>query len=179
MLSALKIYIQSLKKYKKKEVTEELHKQLELTIDETIYSLAEVSNNLSPHVLHNFGLKAALKNYINKIKNLKNIQINVSCDLPNRLENKIEIALFRVTTELMNNSIKYSNANSIKVNVSINKTLEYTYIENGKGFDLKHTIANSKGMGLKNIVNRIEAISGTIDINSSNGVKVLISIPLY
>lgn len=178
MLSAIKIYTQSIQKYDSKEVIEEVNTQLKKIVDETIDGLSEISNNLSPHVLQNFGLKAAIENFIKKINNPTNIDILVKSNSNKRIDKNIEIAIFRVSTELINNSVKYSEANSIQIILELNDKLNYQFIENGKGFNYDEVKTESKGMGLRNIESRIEAIGGTISINSKNGVKIDIAIPI-
>ncbi len=178
MLSAIKNYAQSLGKFQNKEVLKELQKQLESTVTGTVECLSEISNNLSPHVLRNFGLNAAIQNFINKISDLKEIKLKLNCTSNQRFDINIETAIFRVTTELINNTLKYSNANSITINIDLRKSIDYEYFENGEGFDFENIIRHSKGMGLKNIISRVEALNGEFNIKSSNGVKVHISIPL-
>jgi signal transduction histidine kinase len=71
--------------------------------------------------------------------------------------------LYRVITELINNSIKYSEATDISLKIfRRNNFLYVKYNDSGKGFDIENVLKRSKGMGLYNIQNRIRNIHGTI-----------------
>ncbi len=176
MLSALKIYIQSLKKHKKKVIVDEIHNRVELTLDETIETISEISNNLSPHILRNFGLAKAIKSFANKFKNIRNIEIILKADNIDGLESDIEISLYRVTTELINNTFKHSTANKITININKGAYIDYIYTDNGQGFDLEKI--SGKGMGIYNLSNRIKSLRGNINFTNNNGTEVVIRIPL-
>lgn len=173
MLSALKIYIQSLKKHDNKEIVDEIHKRIEFTIDETLEGIAEISNNLSPHILRNFGLVKAIESFSKKIKDIK---FDIEANDIDGLEINAETTLYRVTTELINNTLKHSKASKISISVNKGTDVKYTYKDNGQGFDIE-TI-DSEGMGLFNLSNRIHSINGSINFINKNGINVVIRIPL-
>lgn len=173
MLSALKIYIQSLKKHDNKEIVDEIHKRIEFTIDETLEGIAEISNNLSPHILRNFGLVKAIESFSKKIKNIK---FDIEANDIDGLEINAETTLYRVTTELINNTLKHSKASKISISVNKGTDVKYTYKDNGQGFDIE--TMDSEGMGLFNLSNRIHSINGSINFINKNGINVVIRIPL-
>jgi len=144
-------------------------------------TLREISNNLSPHILHNFGIAHAMNNFFETIA-VKNIQIDFKTNIEKkRFDSNIEIALYRVLTELINNSIKYSNAHKIEIDMQLeNNLLQTKYHDNGKGFDIKNTLKSSKGVGMINIQNRIKAIQGNISFSSAidEGFTVEINVGL-
>ncbi|MBI9066902.1 MAG: PAS domain S-box protein [Salinivirgaceae bacterium] len=177
MLSAIKIYAQSLHKYKNMDHVEDVYSHLNKIVDETIDGLASVSNNLSPHILQNFGLPTAIGNFIKRISNPANMKFNFNCDIQNRFDKNMEIALFRITTELINNSIKYSGASLISINLQLKENIVYQFIENGTGFNYNEILNQSKGMGLRNIIARVQSNGGSINFDSSKGVKVDIVMP--
>ncbi len=152
-----------------------------ISLKNAFATLREISNNLSPHILHNFGIYHAVSNFIETIA-VKNMQIDLKTNFDkSRFDNNIEIALYRVITELINNSIKYSDANKIDIVMLLeNNLLKTTYHDNGKGFDIKNTLKNSKGFGMINIQNRIKAIQGNISFSSeiNEGFKVEINVIL-
>ncbi len=178
MLSALKLYIQSLPKFKKKEVVEELYEKLNSTINETINCLSEISNNLSPHVLQDYGLSAAINNYIERLINVKGIRFKIEINLNGRVNPIIETTIYRIIIELINNTMKHSKANLIYIKVEKKDTIIFKYTDNGIGFDYVEKLKNPKGMGLRNIVSRVKSQHGTIDFISNNGLSVNIRIPL-
>ncbi len=98
------------------------------------------------------------------------------------IDSETELALFRISQELINNTLKYASATKIKLGVTLsNSGLSYTYEDNGRGFNPKDFAAGGKrkGLGLRNIESRVQMIGGTINWISSagNGLKVEIQVP--
>lgn len=152
-----------------------------ISLNNAFVTLREISNNLSPHILHNFGLLQAINNFIDSIA-LHNITIDLDTNIENtRFSPDIEISLYRVVTELINNSLKYSSANKIALKILLKANiLSLNYSDNGKGFNFKEINKNSKGYGMININNRIKTIQGKLIIKSqpNNGITVEIFVNL-
>ncbi len=181
LLSTIKIYTQTLDDDIDEKIKAIAHEKIGLTLDEAIAGIKEISNNLSPHILHNFGFVAAIKTFIDKLKGLKEINIKFSYNLDERFDEKIEITIYRVIVELVNNTLKHAKASSILIKFSKKKNeILVNYLDNGKGFKVDNMLKKKKGMGLYNIINRIEFLKGTVTINSENkdGTLVEIRIPI-
>jgi signal transduction histidine kinase len=153
-------------------------------IDESIKSIKEISNNLSPHILNNFGLASAIKDFTNKIDN-NVIHINFESDIfSRRFDEDIEVVLYRAACELINNTLKHANAHNIEINLTFQfKTILLSYSDDGVGFDVNEIITGippSQGMGYSNMLSRVNSIKGKMDIESSleNGTKVLIRVKI-
>jgi PAS domain S-box-containing protein len=176
ILSTAKLYSQSLRDCTNEDLKQSILAKIEKTIDESIQSISEISNNLSPHILQNFGLIAAVQSFVNKIQELKNTEISIYTDWNGRLEEKIEVTLYRVVIELINNSLKHSEAGNIQVHFKMDRGIRMIYSDNGKGFNIKETLGQKKGMGLFNIINRVKSLNGTIDYFSEpgKGFKVIV-----
>ena len=89
-----------------------------------------------------------------------------------------ELILYRIIQELSNNSIKHSQSKSIRLIATVKpKKLILEYRDNGIGFDKSKIFETSSGMGLRNIINRVEKIRGSIhfDTKKNQGIKVTIS----
>ena len=131
------------------EASREIVENTELVINEAIKSLKEISDNLSPHILNNFGLIRALNNFTNKINITKTICINLESDLKDeRLDSNVEVVLYLVVCELINNTIKHARAK--KINISLTKegeNLNIVYKDDGKGFDVNKIIEQQRGSG--------------------------------
>jgi two-component system sensor histidine kinase DegS len=99
--------------------------------------------------------------------------------LEKRLPSKLEVALFRLMQESVQNALKHSEATEIKVKLEINRHNVLAVIkDNGKGFDVKEKKAGSFGiMGMKE---RVELLEGDLSIHSkpNEGTLVMISIPI-
>lgn len=138
-------------------------------IDEAIRSLREISNNLSPHVLNDFGLARGVQNFIDKSAAMHNVKIRFTTNLRSeRYDTDIEVILYRVICELINNSLKHAACSAINLSLSQNGselTLDYT--DNGRGFNPQAMM--DCGMGLSNISSRINSLGGTFDISSAKG----------
>ncbi|GAB1395735.1 hypothetical protein MASR1M65_05120 [Saprospiraceae bacterium] len=103
------------------------------------------------------------------------LNMNVNENKP--LSGKQAINIFRVVQEIVNNAIKYSEAEVIKINLfEENNALCLNISDNGNGFDLE--TEKSKSFGLNNIQYRIEEIGGFVKISSSGGTTFNIQIPL-
>ncbi|MFR9527243.1 MAG: ATP-binding protein [Rikenellaceae bacterium] len=139
-------------------------------IDEAISSLREISNNLSPHVLNDFGLVRGLRNFIGKNPALGEIEIQFASNLKDeRYDRDIEVTVYRTVCELFNNSLKHSGCNGISLSLlQEDNILRITYRDNGRGFSIRPV--EDRGMGLSNISSRINSVSGKLEIESSEGM---------
>ncbi|OQY04867.1 MAG: hypothetical protein B6I20_02210 [Bacteroidetes bacterium 4572_117] len=180
MLSTIKMYFQWLATNKDSSKTDLIVEKGESNINEAIETLKEISNNISPRTLNRFGLIAATETFINKLKETSAYKINLKSDLGIRLEPNIEITLYRVITELINNTFKHANANIIDIEILHDKkqaVLITKYFDNGEGFDVNKEINKNQGFGIMNIQQRIKTLGGELTINSGEkgmNVKIII-----
>jgi signal transduction histidine kinase len=185
LLSTVKMSVSSLAQMKHNEASREIVENTELVINEAIKSLKEISDNLSPHVLNNFGLVRALSNFSNKINITKTIRINLVSNLKDeRFDSNVEVVLYRVVCELINNTIKHAKAK--KIDLSLTKDGDYLtiiYQDDGKGFDVAKVIEQpvTSGMGFSNIYSRINSLKGEINIESEHkkGTWVTIKVKMH
>lgn len=141
-------------------------------IDESIKSVREISNNLSPNVLNNFGLARAITNFINKLPLPPHIKLSFDTNIrKERYKADTEIILYRICCELINNAIKHSGGDAMRLSIeSDSKSLMLIFSDNGKGFNYKNVMqSDKKGLGLSNIVSRIEFLGGTLKVDSVAG----------
>ncbi len=180
ILSAIKLYIQTFLIAKKQEVKVDISEKIFNTINDAIQSVSDISNKLSPHILKNFGLSTALQSYIEKISETTSIHFSFLCNIKQDLDKSIEVNLYRIIIELINNTVKYGSARNIVLKINEKKDSVNMYFEhNGKGFDMDEVSGKSKGMGLYNMRNRINSINGVLNIKTSltEGLSVNVSIP--
>lgn len=153
----------------------------EQSLKNAFAALRELSNKLSPHILQNFGITHALNNFIESLAT-KKIRIDFKTNLETyRFSTEIEITLYRTITELINNSLKYSGAGKIRLEMFLNEDyLISTYNDDGKGFDMTQVEKKGKGFGLLNIKNRIKTIHGDLVIKTgiSQGFRAIIKIKI-
>ncbi|MDR0364930.1 MAG: histidine kinase [Bacteroidales bacterium] len=182
LLSTVKLSISTLSRMESDENKKTLIKNSDNLINEAIKSIKEISNNLTPHVLTNFGLEKALDNFINKVNNNGVLQISFRSSVKNhRFDSNLEITLYRIVSELINNTIKHANATSVAIDLRLTYSeMRLIYTDDGIGFDPEKVRKSDSGMGLSNIFFRVDYLKGKIDIQSAakEGVIVIISIPL-
>ncbi len=150
-------------------------------IDEAIASLREISNNLSPHVLNDFGLVRGLRNFINKNSALCGIKLQFVSNIEEqRFDRDLEVTIYRTVCELFNNSLKHSGCSQIALSLDKHRDeMHINYSDNGRGFNIRPV--EDRGMGLSNITSRINSNNGQITIDSCEGkgmsASIIIPIP--
>ncbi len=182
-LSTVKLYFQWLADTTNVEKRESIAHTGLSNINDAIQTLREISNNLSPRILTNFGLIPAIKHLISGINQTKKINIKFEYSSEERFISQIEITIYRVLSELINNTIKYANAQNIFITLSIEpekKRIKFNYEDDGVGFNLSEVLSNKTGLGLQNIIQRIKTLDGKISFNTKEdkGFKVNIKLPL-
>ena len=182
MFSAVKMNLSGIAEYLNftdQQAQKNFEKTL-LLVDESCKEVRAISHQMAPNVLLKAGLISAVRDFIDKIDNRK-LKINLEIDgLKERLETNVETVLYRVVQETVNNVIKHSEASVLDIQfIKDSDGLSIMIEDNGKGFDASK-INNFEGIGLKNMVKRIEYLKGTIDFDSSigNGAVVSIWIPV-
>lgn len=181
VLSTLKLFIELMHENNNEKVSKELYLKIDETIKEAISGIHEISNNISPHILQNFGLLEAVESFVSRLSDFSKIKILIHSNIDGRFSEIIETAFYRITTELINNSLKHANAKNISINYEAQSdVLNMTFEDDGIGFDIGEVMEKRNGMGLFNISNRIKALQGYFDIQNkpSEGIFVQISIPL-
>jgi len=146
-------------------------------LDRSISEMRRISRNLMPETLKNLGLETALSELCESMS-YKKLRIQFEAfDLSENIPFETQLALYRITQESISNVIKYAQANNVIVQISQNDNLlNLTIEDDGVGFD-KNQI--TKGLGLKNIENRVQLINGTVDITSAKGEGTTINVECY
>jgi signal transduction histidine kinase len=141
-------------------------------VNEAINTIKEISNNLSPHVLTNFGLTSAISTFTTKINQTKTIEIDFKSNMEGqRLENDKEVVIYRAVCELINNSVLHSGASRIEIELNKHeKFITLQFYDNGRGFDTSALNKEDiKGMGLSNIETRVKTVEGVFILESALG----------
>ena len=179
VLSSAKMTISAIDKKNIEEKNTGLLDKVEKLVDNAILTTKEISNHLTPHVLARYGLKKAIETFIRNAMISEMIQISLSANIDKkRYKESVEVVLYRIFCELINNTQRHAFASKIAISLTDdNKNIELKYEDNGVGFDSSH---EKYGMGLTNIVSRVKALHGTIDLISSpqKGFNAHIALPL-
>jgi PAS domain S-box-containing protein len=138
--------------------------QLLTSIDEALDQVSIISNNLSPQILVDFGLKIAIRKFIEKLIRVVPLSIQFSYGIDGRLSNEIEITIYRVIIELINNTVKHAQAKNISITIkTIDHEVHMEYYDDGVGFDYNKALEKISGMGLFNIQHRVKSLNGEIE----------------
>ncbi|HSU26842.1 MAG TPA: sensor histidine kinase [Chitinophagaceae bacterium] len=146
-------------------------------IDTSINELRRVAHNMMPEMLMKFGLDEALKEYCIMINSARLISVKYqSVGMDARLDRSVEIIIYRIVQELLNNTMKHAVATESFVQlIRDGNRLNVVVEDNGKGFDssLKE---NQKGAGLANIRSRVDYLKGQLAIHAEPGKGTLVNI---
>ncbi|MBN1144985.1 MAG: PAS domain S-box protein [Bacteroidales bacterium] len=170
LISALKIFTTSFLESTDVEKKDTLAGQIGKIARDLIDSIKTISNDMSPHVLVNFGLVSAIKGIINLFSD--DINISFSNNISEmRFPITIESVIYRIFKELINNTIKHSRSKNIYIDVDfIDSVLLCNYRDDGIGFELTQSLnSQAKGMGISNIITRIKSLGGEYEIHTSPG----------
>ena len=183
-VSAIKIFAANISN-KAKKLSPEIEKNAESVISAAnqIYDgMHSIIKQLRPGSLDNLGLAETLKDTVNtwqkQYQDLK-IHLSITGDL-HQLNETLNINIYRIIQEAMNNVLKHSKAKSIEIHLAINKKgfLELNFSDDGKGMDLKK-IDKTKNFGILGMQERIQSLHGSFELISkkNQGTQILISIP--
>jgi PAS domain S-box-containing protein len=181
LLSSIKMYVNSIKPINDKEKQDFIINQLKNILTEVIRSTKELSNDLSPHVLTNYGIVAALEWFINQLKPYILVKFESNFK-DTRLAGNCELSLYRIIKELINNTLKHARATEITIQLHlVLNSIHLLYTDNGKGFqDNWNQNYEIKGMGMSSIISRCRSLNATNKFfnNAPNGMSFVMEFHL-
>lgn len=186
VLSAIASHAESLEVNTDNNINEMKNKAtwIKEMIRQVIGELRKISLDLRPGILDNLGLSSALS--------WLTTQNNEACDthtqlmingIEHKLDPSVEVVIFRIIQEALNNVKRHSNAKQAMINLNFsNASVLITIFDDGQGFTLPVNVASfaTEGkLGLIGIKERVESLRGTLKIHSMplEGFKLLIEIP--
>ena len=181
LLSGVKINLNTMQK--RLIITEEDGAAFEKSIhllDESISELRRVAHNLMPESILKYGLDGAIREYLQSIQNENLNIIYQSYHIENGLGKQLDISVYRIVQELVNNTLKHAKATEILVQVRKDEELLVLDVEdNGNGFEYQAD-NKKRGMGLTGISSRVQYWKGNLNIQSDKetGTAVHIEIPI-
>lgn len=159
---------------------------LQKLLDDTIVETKDISHDLIPIALKDFGLKAAIIRLLDQATNRSDINFQFNAfNFEKRIDVKLEKSLYRICQEAVNNTLKHSKAKNSDFQIVMHDNLLSLVIEDdGVGFDLAKTKTmktnNKGGIGLISMKERVMAFNGSFTVNSeiNKGTEILIEIPI-
>ncbi|MEZ4854521.1 ATP-binding protein [Flavobacterium sp.] len=177
LMTTLKIHLESLKH--KPDAT--LYDKTSHLLEQAYQKIRTIAHIKNSGVLADKGLLKAVKSLAESITETNKINVSViDFELDTRLENSLEISIFRIIQELITNAIKHAKPSEINIYLTKHDTTINIMIEdNGKGFNTK-ILSKTNGIGIKNIEKKVEQLNGTISIESetNKGTNIIIDLPI-
>ena len=179
-LSALKLSLSSLVEKADRSEDREvkiLAQNSEHFITEVMHDVRQLLMNLSPAVLEEFGYTTAVESLISRLNETRKIKFDLIIFGWKSVRKDYELALYRITQELINNVIRHAEAKNVSLQVGRRDDKIILMIEDdGKGFDV---LAQPGGYGLHNLQARTKVMKGSMSIDSRPGcgTSILIEIP--
>ena len=179
LLSAIKFKINSIDVESDEDIS--LIEQVSRHIDDTLDRVRKISFDLLPNTLTRKGLVQTVEEFISKVDKLVQLKIHfVHSDLKG-LTDEMNINFYRIILEIINNTIKHSRAERLKIEIiRTDEKIILLSADDGIGFQNVLDDGAHQGLGLRNIQSRTEIMRGVlkIDTRPGSGVKFNIEIPL-
>ncbi|MEJ8756854.1 ATP-binding protein [Pontibacter sp. H259] len=179
VLYAAKLSLERLHDLPQTTDQQEALKSIQELLSEAINETRRVSHELSPVLLEEFGLEKALLDLCDQFQHSA---LYLNCNvtgLPHRLDTYMEVAIYRMSQELINNVIKHAGATAATLNLSQQQNNIVLQVrDNGVGFDPSKL--KTDGIGLRTIQDRVKLLNGTMTLTapkSGKGTLVTITIP--
>ena len=178
LMTNVRLHFESLKSTR----SPDLFQKTDELLDEAYNKVRSIAHAKNSGVIANQGLLKAVKELAHKVSQLNGLEIEVMHHkMTTRLENSLELSIFRIIQELITNIIKHAQAKSATIHlINHGDSLNIMVEDDGIGFETRHVIGRSSGMGISNIDRRVEHLNGqlTLESESGKGTTVIIDIPL-
>lgn len=179
MLSAVKMKMGSFSLSDPEDL--EQQQNCETIISELSRRMREISFDLMPASLLKKGVFVAVEEFIETIRRSSSMHITLHMPTLNtlKLQPEQEVHLYRIVQELVHNTLKHAGARALQIHFEKEaQDLVLLTADDGKGFHYQPQ--GSAGLGLGSILNRVNILNGTVDVNTApgKGTRYHIKIPL-
>lgn len=180
-MSTLKLQLDAVKKKMLNPDNQKAVEKIAESISEIAQDIRQISHDLMPRSLIDFGIVTALSNFSNKISDTEAIEVQYHSNMTDKsLPQGYELNIFRIVQELVNNSLKYSKCTLIKINLtSQDDFIKLLVKDDGIGMDKE---VRKDGMGLHNVQARVLLLQGHMEIETQvragSGVSIHVEIPM-
>jgi two-component system NarL family sensor kinase len=165
--------------------TREILSRCEKLIVQALEENRRIAHNLRPTDLDHLGLAETCHNLCREIESRTNLRINCKIGRAiGRLPANVELNLFRIVQEAMNNIEKYARAKTVDLHLTMRgEAIVLKIRDDGRGFDpnkVNLIKKNRRGSGLANMRERAASVNGTCDLRSTpkSGTTITVSVPL-
>lgn len=150
--------------------------QLEKAIEETRHA----AYRITPKSISDFGLVVSIKELLEDYRAVNHLDIHFNYNDDRRMDNEIELNLFRIIQEALNNVVKHAEASKVDIGLCFDdkdQSVQIKVEDDGKGFDPAQI---ENGLGLRTMKNRAEKLDGFFQISKidNDGMRIQVNIPL-
>lgn len=179
-MSTLKLQIDAVKRKLTDDTAKKQLDKINDAISEIASDIRQISHDLMPSSLIDYGVATALFNFTNKISDSGHFSVEYNCNLEDSdLSTEYELNIYRIIQELVNNAIKYSQCSTIEINIKkYEKVISIFVNDDGIGMD---DSSIKSGIGIHNIKTRVKSLQGIfiLDSQKGGGVSAHIELPLH
>lgn len=161
--------------------TQDYLDQLSETAQQALKEVRLLVYELRPSLLQQEGLVGALQQRLNTVEKRANVQAQLVEEGQLRLKKHVEVSLYHIAQEALNNSLKHAAASAVTVRIrGMQDRVELEVCDDGKGFD-PATIGKGGGVGMVSMRERIEKLGGSLQIISApgQGTRICVQVGLH
>lgn len=153
------------------EISQQIMVEMRTLLAQALNEIRNISNDLMPAVLNEFGLKQGIAKLVNEVEKIHSIELKFLCKDDLKISDKrIETYAYRIIQEAFNNIIKHANAKSVELKIEIrNNALIIDIYDDGMGFDTKNK-SLCLGNGISNMKERVSLLGGIFEMRSKQGI---------
>ena len=156
------------------------YQKAEELLDDACKTVRQLSHNMVPGILENYGLEYAINDMCEAISKTQQIEVDfIPFGLEHPLPESLTVTIYRIIQELLRNIVKHAEASEVIVQLTIdNNELNLTVEDDGIGFQMDDPNFK-RGLGLDNIYSRVAYLEGKVQIDSiiGEGSSFIIDIP--
>lgn len=186
-LSTVRLYMLQVSKKQTLQQAEDVTDAAKEILDEVVAKVRQISHRLSPEMLMQFGLKDALQNMVQSLKDSGAVEADfISPEDISRLQPDRELAVYRILQEITGNMLKHAGATQMAIQLQErNNDLIIKVEDNGRGFtqtSFEKLKSTPGGLGLKNIQSRVDILQANINFTSgmtgTQGTVMTLKVPV-
>jgi len=170
LLSTIKLHCNTLSKTGSQRQTGSRYRQVLQLLDKAVEEVRNISHDVASGVLAQFGLTRALEDLKHTVESTRQLEVKLNLiGLEKRLDETVELAVFRSIQELLCNVTRHAAATAVTIQLTRRSQLLNVMVEdNGKGFD-PVTVRYNDGMGVRSIASRMEVLGGSFELDAAPG----------
>ncbi|RYU76727.1 sensor histidine kinase [Hymenobacter persicinus] len=178
-LSVVKLFINQIKYDTAEADVAKLAEQASDVVAETVKSIRDIVQNLSPANINRLGLLKAVQILLARLE-ATGIRVQAALDPVEELGEARQLALYRIVQEILGNIVKHAGATAVEVNLERHAaTLLLSVRDNGRGFDLTADgPTEGSGMGLGGMKARAGLLNGQLTVESASGLGTHVTLHL-